>query len=173
MPTEPPDSPALSNLESAVYRVALDVDSLILNGVQLGLLTSLAPGFLQDRMDDLRCDMAILSAELTKAGFERSHPSAAILEQLRLQIVDLMDRFAALRSFRSLHASELRAAAGKVRDARSQCVGLIEDLERSIHASRPFYSSRSIASTRAMDEFLAGLEKLLEAEWGKSQATPA
>lgn len=156
-------------LQSAIYRVALSLDSFLVNGIQFGLLQGVAFGdFLQRVAGNLQRDLESLEEEVDRA-FSSPTEAAEALASVRSRCEQLIDLLIELRSFRSLPLSELRLTVSLIAPLRAEVVRVIEELEARLQTSDPFYRSRPAQSAVAVGEFLAGLERAFVSEWNASQ----
>ncbi len=141
-----------------VTRAALALDSLIVNGIQFGILNEMAPRFLEKTSDELHVAVEVL-CDATNAH----HPDGVktLCEELRRTTQQLISLLGLLRTFRDMEPSQVRAACKEVRLLRDRIVNDIQDAEAMIERTDRFYDNRSIQSSAAIDYFLAELENSL------------
>ena len=156
-------------IQTAIYRVALSLDSFLVNGIQFGILLSVAAGFALKTASNLLSDLKTLEDEAHLATIASESKIAEILDSLRKTCQQLVELVLSLDSFRSFSPEELRTRVSRISPLRGECVGLIQELEGCFHTPKPFYQSRPIGSTAAVDNFLTSLEELLVQEWSASR----
>lgn len=153
-------------IQGAVYRVALSLDALLLNGLQYGVLQPVpADSFLQGLAGGLVSDALNLEEQV-----QRSHDGDAeqVAEALRADVERLTSQVTALASFRSQALPHVRSAVAQVLRLREECVREIQELERCLRTPKPFYPTRPPHSAAAVDDFLATLDRAFVQEWSAS-----
>jgi 16S rRNA C1402 (ribose-2'-O) methylase RsmI len=158
-------------IQEAIYRVALSLDALLVNGIQQGVLHhNVFPGFLEKTEESLKQDLTSLE-EQTPLVCGVSQPQVtAILASLAARCQQLMDLVTGLASFTTLPLQRLRSILAHIPLLRGECVQLIQELEARCHVPKPFYQSRPGHSTAAVDEFLANLDRAFVEAWNAANA---
>jgi len=152
-----------SELQNAIWRVALSLDSLLLNGIPFCILSDTAPaGFMKKLANDLLGDVAALEACVQKLLPESPHASSVRITELRALVEQMFDAVTRLTMLASMMPTDVVTNAAQIDATRKQCIAKIEELEALSQISEPFYKTRSKDSAEAMDSFLANLEKALE-----------
>lgn len=150
------------SIQSALHRVALSVDTLLVNGLPYGVLQPAAgEGFLQQVIDSLMADLASLDAQIGNASVA---PLRANIEELTRMARDLS-------SFRTQPLSLARWHLERIRFVRAACVQQIQQLETRFGIPKPFDQARPAHSAAAVEAFLAQLEDALVREWDAGRAS--
>lgn len=166
--TEKPDRSC--DVQNDIYRVALALDSLIVNGVQLGVIGASLDGFIESQGEKLLKDVDALQDDLPHAAAGEQQEASATLDKMRAGCAELIDLLTRLKSFRSFSLTGLLAAVSQVSRYREEAIRLIGILENCFHTSRPFYANRSKEAAAAVDGFLADLPRIFEAEWSTARS---
>lgn len=162
----PVDSP---EVQVAIYRVALSLDSFLLNGIPIGVVhQAVFNGFLQKTAGNLLSELATLEEHARDAP-ATSQPQVTIaLAALRARCENLIDLVTGLGSFRTLSLEQLGSTVSQIPVLREACVQRIQELESCFRTPRPFYQSRPSYSAAAVNDFLTNLERLFVEEWRAS-----
>jgi len=148
----------ISDVQAAIYRVALSLDAFLLNGIQYGVLQQdVFPGLLQKTSSNLLRDLASLEGPVP-AGSETK--IAEVFTSLKEKCRHLIDHVAGLCSYKTMSLQQLHAALARIPTLREECVQLIQELEGCFPTSQPFYENRSNSSSAVVTEFLADLERM-------------
>jgi hypothetical protein len=162
----------VSDVQAAIYRVALSLDAFLLNGIQYGALqNTLLPGFLQKTSGNLQRDLASLEGLAPQAPLDSQRQVTGILAALRVKCDQLIDLVTRLSSYRTLPLEQVRALVSQIRLLRERSVQLIQELEGCFQTPKPFYQTRPSSSTATMTEFFGHLEDMFAKEWAASNAT--
>ncbi|MFO0964449.1 MAG: hypothetical protein U0793_02515 [Gemmataceae bacterium] len=160
---EAASSLAAQELQGTIYRVALSLDALLLNGIHLGILQQAAEGFVAKLANKLCDDLGDLEEGIQTAG---SDPMArAIFAALRAKCEELIHVVTEMASFRKWSLDQVHNDAASILSLRADCVELIQRLENHLGTPKAFYQSRPRQSTEDVDRFLAGLEQTFQEEW--------
>jgi hypothetical protein len=158
----PPVEP--QTLQAAIHRVALSLDSLLVNGLQYGVLQRPPiEGFLRGAADSLKRDVDALE-EFVQDSPETAEFVAGLQEAGR-QVAGEVE---GLASFRGQPLEDVRSAVAQVLRLREECVRRIQQLEACLRTPKPFHVSRPPHSAAAVDAFLAGLGRAFTEEWSAS-----
>lgn len=164
MNTEQPPADC-SEIQAAIYRVALSLDSFILNGIPYGVIhRDIFHGFLEKAVNDLLTELASLENHAPEAPSDSQAKVRELLTALQAKCRQLIDLTTGLSEFRILPVQQLRAKLSQVPLLRAECVQLIQDLERHFRTPQLFYQHRSSQSTAGVNAFLANLEHMFEDE---------
>jgi 16S rRNA C1402 (ribose-2'-O) methylase RsmI len=159
-----------SEVQAAIYRVALSLDSFILNGIPYGVIhRDLFNGFLEKTASDLLTELASLEHHAPEAPITSQAKVRELLAALQAKCQQLIDLTTSLNSFRILPVQQLGAKLSQVPLLRAECVQLIQDLEAHFRTPKPFYENRPSHSIAAVNAFLANLERMFEEERGSSK----
>jgi len=159
------DQDDFPEVEAAIYRVALSLDSFLLNGIPYGVVHgAVIPGFLEKTAENLLTPLASLEQHASEAPASSQAKVREVLAALRAKCQQLIDLVTGLSSFRTLPLPQLRVAISQVPLLRTECVQLIQELEVCFRTPKPFYESRPSHSTASMNAFLANLERMFEEE---------
>jgi hypothetical protein len=162
--------PDFPEIQAAIYRVALSLDSLLLNGIPVGVIhRDLFNGFLQKTASNLLAELARLEEEAPHAAATSQSRVTELLAGLRERCQKLIELVTSLGSFRTLPLPQLRSAVSQIPLLRGECVQRIEELEVCLRTPKPFYGSRPAHSTAAMNDFLANLERVFTEAWTASE----
>lgn len=152
-------------IQAAIYRVALSLDSFLMNGIPFGVIQQdVLDGFLQKTATTLLSHVTALEGQVPHAPTGSQPEGTAILGALRAACHQLIARVTGLRSFRTLPVEQLRSTLLQIPLLRGECVQRIQELEACFETPKPFYSSRPDHSTAAVNDFLANLERLFAEE---------
>jgi hypothetical protein len=157
---QPTDFP---EVQAAIYRVALSLDSLLTNGIPYGVLIQqpgFSDGFLQKLASNLLSELARLEGHAPQAPAARQSEVRDALAALRTQCRQLIDVLTDLKSYRNLSPPQLQAALDRVRVLHAECATLIQAVEDCFSTPKRFYHSRPPGSPASVDAFLADLEHL-------------
>lgn len=156
----------IAELQSAIYRVALSLDSFLMNGIQYGVLERAAPdGFLERAANSLWSELARLEELVPSVPSPGGVTASEISALLRARCQELVDLIMGLRALRTLPVAQVRQSALQVPILREACVHLIQQLEACLGTSKPFYQTRPARSTAAVNNFLTSLEQCFLVEW--------
>jgi hypothetical protein len=158
-------------IQAAIYRVALSLDSFLLNGIPYGVLHgAVIPGFLEKTASNLLMPLASLEQLAAEAPASSQSRVREVLAALRVKCQQLIDLVTGLRSFRTLPLQQLRATISQIPLFWDECVQLIQELEACFHTPNPFYQSRPSHSTAMVNHFLANLERAFAEERAASKS---
>lgn len=156
-------------IQGAIYRVALSLDSFLLNGIPYGVIhRDVLNGFLEKTANILLTELARLEAQTPQAPLAGQAKVAEALAALRVRCQQLIDRVTGLISFRTLSPEQLRVAVAQIPILREACAQKLQELEAIFQVPKPFYPSRPAYSTAAINGFLADLENIFIQEWNDS-----
>ena len=154
-----------SEIQADIYRFALSLDSLLVNGIQYGVLQAgWYNGFVEKLSATLLNDLEVLGKHLPLAPVGEQQKASETIGEMRFEIACLIDLVVRLISFRSLSSAALLSALAALCRHRQETVRLIGDLEKCYHTPKPFYANRPHDATLNVDAFLAGLPAILEFE---------
>ncbi|MBV9125360.1 MAG: hypothetical protein JO112_18550 [Planctomycetes bacterium] len=169
-PNQPQDD--FPEVQAAIYRVALSLDSFLLNGIPYGVFQdTLFPGFLKKVADNLLTPLASLEHHARHAPVANQPKIRQVLALLREKCQQLIDLVTGLRAFRKLPLPQVRATVSRIALLREECAQLLQELEAYFQTPKPFYQSRPSYSTALVNNFLANLERVFEKEWATSKST--
>jgi hypothetical protein len=152
-------------VQGAIYRVALSLDSFLLNGIPYGVLQeAVFPGFLEKVAGNLLMPLASLEQHAPEAPGPSQTQVREVLAALRAKCQELIDLVTGLRSFRTLPLQQVRATISQVPLLRGKCAQLLQELEVCFKTPKPFYQFRPSHSTATVNDFLANLERMFEEE---------
>src|ERR1700722_7073850 len=135
-------------VQAAIYRVALSLDALLVNGIQNGVLRGeMFSGFLQTTASNLLRDLSSLEEQARMVPMTAETNVTAILEELRTRCQELIELVTGLKSFRRLPMEQLRSILSQIPLIREGCVQLLGELEACFRTPKPFYPSRPGHST--------------------------
>jgi hypothetical protein len=158
-------------IQKAVYRTALSLDSLLVNGIPFGVIhRTLANGLLEDCARSLLAELASLEQHAPHAPVSNQPKVSEVLAALRAKCQRLIELLTGLASFRTLPLQQLRAAVSQIPLLREECAQLLQELEVVFETPKRFYQSRPRHSTAAFDDFLANLQRLFEEEGAASSS---
>src|SRR5437773_271153 len=101
-------------VQAAIYRVALSLDSFLLNGIPYGVLQeAMFPGFLEKVAGNLLTPLASLEQHAPYAPPSSQSKVREILAALRGKCQQLIDLVTGLRSFRTLPLQQVRASVSQ------------------------------------------------------------
>jgi hypothetical protein len=161
-------------VQAAIYRVALSLDSLLLDGISFGVICrDVFDGFLQKPAGVLLEALASLEQYAPHAPATLHPKVTEVLGTLRARCRQLIDLVNGLRAFRALPLQELRSMVSQIPPLREECVQLIQELEDCFGTPKPFYQSRPSHSTATVNDFLNNLEGVIAEEWVASNAEKA
>ena len=152
-------------VQAHIYRLALSLDSLVVNGVQFGAISSAFPGMVRRQADTLLADLETLEQDRPLVAVAKQQRANEALAAVRTEIGRMIDLITRLIAFRSLSLLEVHHAVSQIAILRDQCVALIEELERCFATPKPFYETRPTTSAEALNCFIADLDRLLEDAW--------
>ncbi|HTU20913.1 MAG TPA: hypothetical protein VMG10_22870 [Gemmataceae bacterium] len=159
-------------IQAAIYRVALSLDSVLINGIPIGVIQrDVCTGFLEKTATTLMTELTLLEEQARHTIPTSQAKASALLTGLRAKCQQLLDLVSELISFRTLPLEQLRSTVSRILLLREACVHQIQELETCFRTPRPFYPSKPAYLTAAMNDFLANLESLLTQE--RSAAAPA
>jgi hypothetical protein len=145
-------------VQGAIYRVALSLDSFLVNGIQYGVLQPVvSDGFLERTTSSLLTDLASLEGYAPNAPAATQPKITELLASLRTSCQQLIDLVLGLCSFRTLPPEHVRSAVSQIPILRKACVQRIQELEGCFPIPQRFYESRPAHSTAAVDDFLSTL----------------
>jgi hypothetical protein len=158
-----------SEVQAAIYRVALALDAFLVNGIPYGVIhRDVINGFLEKAARNLLTELASLEEQAPHAPVTSQPQVTEVLAALRATCQRLVDLVTGLRSFRTLPLEQVRATVSQIPLLREAGVGLIQQLEECFRTPQPFYPSRPAHATAAVDDFLANLERAFTQEWSAS-----
>lgn len=161
----------LSEVQDAIYRLALSLDSFLVNGIQQGVLhRDVFPGFLDKTEQNLRRDLASLEEKALLVPGVSQPQVTAILASLMARCQQLIDLVNGLTAFKTLPLQQLRSTVSQVPLLRGECVRLIQELEACFRVPKPFYQSRPGHATAAVNQFLANLDRAFLEAWEAANA---
>lgn len=156
--------------QTAIYRVALSLDSFLLNGIPIGTIHGdVHRGFLEKVAGNLLTELAMLEQYASQTLGAGQPEVRETLTMLRIKCQQLIDLVTDLRSFRSFSPEQLRSAVSRIPPLRGECVRLIQELECYFHIPKPFYQSRPDHSTTSVNAFLDNLERMFLEERSASE----
>jgi hypothetical protein len=161
------------DIQNDIYRLALSADSLFINGIQFGVLGSVAPGVAQKLADQLLADLATLETNAARISTGVHVQAAAPLTEIRTAVEKATAVVQLLSEFRSRPFDDIHGAVSQITSARDQIANGIQELERRLSTPKPFYESRPKESAAAIEEFVSALESALEREWKASNSKKA
>ncbi len=154
------------DVQADIYRLALSLDSLFVNGVQFGIFQpTLSNGLLEKLSGALLKDVETVHQDIRHAPPGEQHNLQATYEALRTELADLTDLVGRLVSFQLLALTDLRDAVSRLVCQREEGVRLINALETCFQTAQPFYATRSREASAAVERFVADLPRRFEAEW--------
>lgn len=152
-----------TQLQEAVYRVALSLEAFFVNGIQYGVLRHSAfDGFLQKTSGNLLRDLASLEEQDARVSQARLSDLLAALKTKCGQAIHLA---AEMTSFRRMPLQQVRASVSQLQLLRQACVQGIEAMETRLGTAKPFYSSRPSHAAASVNGFLDHLERSFTEEW--------
>jgi hypothetical protein len=158
-------------VQAAIYRVALSLDALLLNGIPFGVIRqAVFSGFVEKTASNLLREIGNLENQITQAPTPGPGRVPEVLAALRAKSQQLIAVVTGLRSFPTLPLQQLRCTVSQIPLLRGECVRLIQELEACFHVPKPFYQSRPSHSTASVDDFLANLERAFMEAWAASNA---
>jgi hypothetical protein len=160
-----------ADVQAAIYSIALSLDGFLLNGIQYGVLQPHLDGFLQKTVSNLLNDLTALEEITQQTSTESQTKVVQTLGGLRATCHKLTDLVIELCSFRAFSLPQLRSKVSQVPRLRKECVERIQALESCFGVAKPFYQSRPVHSTEAVNDFLTSLERVFVDEWSASTAT--
>jgi hypothetical protein len=159
-PNQQHDDPTV--LRNAISRVALGLDSLLLNGIQYGVLASISPEMVRKLGDTLILDVYNLVNAVQIYPLVDASAALRVVADLPIAIKELIETIVCLAPLEAQSADEIHRAAMRIIALRGQCVLMVEKFEDQLNVSGRFYRSRPKDAAELMDRFLANLEKALE-----------
>jgi hypothetical protein len=161
----------VSEMQKAIYGVALSLDAFLVNGIPYGVLQRpVFPGFLEKTAGNLMRSLASLEEHVAHCPATNQSEVVEGLAALRASCQQLIQLTAGLSSFRTLSLQQLRSAVSQIPLLRGECVQRLQELEASFRTPKPFYQSRPSDSTAAVNAFCANLEQMFAEEWAVSNA---
>jgi hypothetical protein len=157
-------SAEILDIQNDIYRLALSSESLFLNGIQFGVLSSVVPGIAQKLADQVLADLATAETNIALVS-SGGGKTGAVLTELRTALEKAAALVRSLTAFRSRPFDEIHGAVSQVSPTRDQIASRIQELERCLNTPSPFYLGRPKESVAVMDQFVSGLEAALEREW--------
>jgi hypothetical protein len=149
-------------VQTAIYRVALALDSFLLNGIPYGVIhRDVFNGFLEKTAGNLRVELTRLEEYAAHASAIRQVEATAVLAALKARCQQLIDLVTELYLFRTFPLEQLRFTVSQVSFLHGECVRLIQELENRFRIQQPFYESRPGHSMVSMNDFLTNLEYTL------------
>ncbi len=156
-------------VQAAIYRVALSLDSFLLNGIPYGVIhRDILHGFLEKTAGNLLTELAKLEEHAPHAPAASQPKVTATLAALRAKCQQMIDLATELISFRNFSLEQLRSTVSQVPLLRGECVRLIQELEHCFQTPKPFYQSRPNYSTDTVNGFLSNLERMFTEDWTAS-----
>jgi len=160
-------------VQAAIYRVALSLDSFLLNGIPYGVIhRDVFDGFLEKTAGNLLTELGRLEEHTPHAPATHQPKVTAVLVALTTKCQQMIDLAKGLTSFRTFSLEQLRSAVSQVPLLRGECVRLIKELECCFRTPKPFYQSRPDRSTASVNDFLANLAQVFAEEWAASREKP-
>ncbi len=156
-------------VETAIYRVALSLDSFLLNGIPYGVIQrAVFNGFLEKTARNLLTELAILEQQALHIPVAGQTKVREVLAALRPRCQQLIDHVTGLSLFRTFPLERVYSLVSQVPLLREECVRLIQELECSYRVPKSFYESRPDYSTATINDFLTNLQCLFAEEWAAS-----
>ena len=156
----------IPEVQAAIYRVALSLDSFLLNGIPHGVMhRDVFAGFLQKLASGLLQVLANLDEQALCAPVTSPDKVKKALSALRAKVQQLIDLANELTAFRTLTLSQVRSLVSQIPRLRSECVDRIQELEDDFRTPKRFYQSRPAHSTASVNDFLSNLETAFAQEW--------
>jgi hypothetical protein len=163
----------IPDVQAAIYRVALSLDSFLMNGIPCGVIRqAYFNGFLQETAATLRTQLSDLETFIRQAPKDSQPKTREVLGALKGKCQELIDLVTELSSFRDLPQQQVHDGVSKIPLVRGQCVHLIQELEGFFQTPKPFYQTRPAHSTTAVNDFLANLDRLFTEEWQAAAVGP-
>lgn len=160
-------------VQAAVYRVALSLDSFLVNGIPYGVIRrDFFNGFLERTAENLLKDLAALEEQALQAPAVDQPVVREALAALRAACQQLVDLVSGLSAFRTLPLEQMRSTVSQIPVFREACVQRIQEVESCFRTPKPFYPSRPAHSAATVNDFLTGLERIFEDEWSASRTSP-
>ena len=152
-------------VQAAIYRVALSLDSFLLNGIPYGVLQeAFFPGFLEKVADNLLTPLSSLEQQAPHAPASSQSKVREVLAALRTRCRQMIDLVTGLRPFETLSLQQVRATVSQIPPLRGECAQLLQELEVCFQTPKPLYQSRPSHSNTTMNDFLANLERMFQEE---------
>jgi hypothetical protein len=146
-------------IQAAIYRVALSLDSFLLNGIPYGVIhRDIFNGFLEKTATTLLTALVSLEEEARHTPTTNQAKVTEGLARLRSSCQQLIDSVSGLIPFRILSREQLRSMVSQIPLLRDSCAHQIQELEACFRTPKPFYPSRPAHSTASVNDFLANLE---------------
>jgi hypothetical protein len=159
------DNEDFPEVQAAIYRVSLSLDSFLLNGIPYGAIHGdVFNGFLEKTATNLLTELATLDQQAPHAPVADQPKVREILAALRVKCQEVIDLVTGLRSFRNVPRQQWCADVSRIPLLRGECVRLIQEVERCFRTPKPFYSSLPGHSTAAVNAFLTNLERMFTDE---------
>jgi hypothetical protein len=150
-----------------VARLRLSLDSLLVNGIGLGVLCSAtAPGFIDQLTNQFLQDLGTLSSMTDDSGIHQ------LLDQLYdrgHRLVPLLQRLPPLQE-RS--REEIIEIVTQITFSREEMMGLMVALDQQLGVDVSRSAVRSLASVTAVETFLDNLEAALLEAWSARHSNP-
>jgi hypothetical protein len=159
-------------VQASVSRVALSLDSLLLNGISYGIIPRVGVnGFLEHVVGILQRDLTALDVQIAQAPAASHQPrikeTLAALEARCQQLINMLTH---LRSYNTFSREHLCSTLSQIPLLRAECVKLIRELEGLFSIPKSVYQSRQPQLTASVEAFLANLEQLFVSEGVISKA---
>lgn len=165
---QPDDFP---EIQASIYRVALSLDSFLLNGIPYGVIhRDMFNGFLEKTATTLLTALASLEEQARHTPTTNQAKVTEVLARLRAGCQQLIDLVTGLISFRTFPLEQLPSMVSQVPLLRDACVHQIQQLEACFQTSKPFYTSRPAHSTASVEGFLDNLESMFIQEWSTASS---
>ncbi|HWG44880.1 MAG TPA: hypothetical protein VN688_19055 [Gemmataceae bacterium] len=157
-------------VQTAIYRVALSLDSFLVNGIPYGVIhRDVFNGFLEKTASNLLMELARLEEHAPHVPVAHQLKIKAILAAVQAKCQKIIEIVTELISFRDFPLEHLHSLVSRISILREESVSLIEELECCFQTPKPFYQSRPVHSTATMNDFFTNLEYTLAEEWTASK----
>jgi hypothetical protein len=152
----------LLEVQKTIDRVALSLDSFLVNGIQYGVLNRAVSGdILRQTANRLKNSLLDLNMHSDTAVTVQAKVNY-LISSLWARCEEVITVVNGLSSFRWLPLHEVRATVSRIPALRRVCIDLIQELEQTVRTRK---SSRPDYSTAAVNTFLESLEQLFADEW--------
>lgn len=149
-----------SDIQKAIYSVALSLDAILINGIQMGVFQqNIFPGFLQKTAGALERNLAILEEKVFQGTSPRQPKIKEIMAALQANCRQFIELVTDLSTFRTRTIEEVRSIISQIPPLREACVQCIQELEGFLGTTKPFYTSRPAHLSEMINDFLVNLER--------------
>ena len=155
-------------VQAGLQRLALSLDSLLINGVTIGL-SPLPAGrtFIASRVEQTNGDVDGLSS-LGCPG-----PASEWVDSAKGHIKGIGHALVGLADRKNGVGNDVAALTGALRSHYSALTQMIRDLERHYHIPKSFYETRPADAARRIDDMLQGLDEFCADEQSLSKQPEA